>query len=151
MFYNGSLSNQSVVNEGRREDEEKINQLIDSNSRLESDISDLKIKIQELENKNLGLTENKKNLIKHMDKLQAEYDKDYQSYEADIEEIKSKYTIDDEILRMYADKDVSSIEELLKNAEADILQIEEQVRIFVEVQQRKTADIEAELKIGKKE
>lgn len=144
-------TNQGLSNEAKNDYKNRISQLETSNSRLEADVRDLEVNIRELENKNATLVLNKKNLIKHMDKLQTEYEKDYQSYEADVEEIKSKYTIDDEILKMYAGKDVVSIEELLQKVETDILQIEEQVRIFVEAQQRKTVEIENELKIGKKE
>ena len=144
-------TNQGISIEDRKNYEERMSQLDASNSRLESDISNIEAKIRELESMNASLVSRKRNLIEYMDKLQAEYDKDYQSYEADVEEIKSKYMIDDEILKMYAGKDVVSIEELLQRAEADISQIEEQIRVFVEAQQRKTADIENELRIGKKE
>lgn len=142
------VSEQSFVND---EDVQRKEQLQQSNARLETNISSIQNEINALEAKNKQLVNNKKNLISHLEKLQAEYDKDYVSYEADIEEIKSKYTIDDEILRMYADKDVTPIEELIERSEKDIKEIEEQTRLFIEAQQRKTASIESELKIGKKE
>ena len=84
-----------------------------------------------------------------MDKLQNEYDKDYSNYSSDVEEISSRYNIDAEILKLYADKDITPIEDLLKKAEDDIKQIEEQIKLFVEAQEKKTAEIEGELKIGK--
>lgn len=133
------------------EDEKRKEQMQQSNSGLEADISNIQRKISELEAKNEQLVNNKKNLISHLEKLQAEYDKDYAVYEADIEEIKSKYTIDDEILKMYADKEITPIEELIARSEKDIRELEEQTKIFIEAKQRKTADIENELKIGKKE
>ena len=134
-----------------KEDENKREQLLQSNARLEAEISSIQSEISELEKKNEQLVNNKKYLISHFEKLQAEYNKDYSSYEADIEEIKQKYTIDEEILKMYADKEITSIEELISRSENDIKEIEEQTRIFIEAQQRKTAEIENELKIGKKE
>ncbi|MGN0382961.1 MAG: hypothetical protein ACI4DS_01725 [Eubacterium sp.] len=151
--FNGFANSQSVVSEQpfvNEEDVKRKEQLQQSNARLEADISSIQNEINQLEKKNEQLVNNKKNLISHLEKLQAEYDKDYSSYEADIEEIKSKYTIDDEILKMYADKEVTPIEELIARSEKDIKEIEEQVRLFIEAQQRKTASIESELKIGKK-
>jgi hypothetical protein len=52
---------------------------------------------------------------------------------------------------MYADKEVVPVEELIERAKSDINQVEEQVRVFIDAQARKTAEIENELKIGKKE
>ncbi|MCI8306750.1 MAG: hypothetical protein HFH14_01750 [Lachnospiraceae bacterium] len=130
---------------------EKKEQLLQSHSGLEADIREIQKEIADLEAKNGQLVNNKNHLMSHLEKLQAEYDKDYASYEADMEEIKSKYTIDDEILKMYADKEVTPIEELIARCENDIKEMEEQARIFIEARQRKTADIENELKIGKKE
>ena len=152
--FNGFANSQSVVSEQpfvNEEDVKRKEQLQQSNARLEADISSIQNEINQLEKKNEQLVNNKKNLISHLEKLQAEYDKDYSSYEADIEEIKRKYTIDDEILKMYADKEVTPIEELIARSEKDIKEIEEQVRLFIEALQRKTASIESELKIGKKE
>ena len=129
----------------------ELNDLQHSESRLNAEIADLNTKIAELNDKIQQLTDNKRHLVEHMDKLQAEYNKDYSNYEKDVEEIKSRYDIDEEILLMYADKEVGPIEELVERAKYDVSQVEEQVRIFIEAQARKTAEIENELKIGKKE
>lgn len=133
------------------EDAVRRDQLLQSNARLESDICSLQEEINALQAKNEQLVNNKKNLISHLETLQAEYDKDYASYESDIEEIKSKFAIDEEILKMYADKEVTPIEDLIARSENDIREIEEQTRIFIEAQQRRTAGIEKELRIGKKD
>lgn len=133
------------------EDAVRRDQLLQSNARLESDIRSLQEEINALQAKNEQLVNNKKNLISHLETLQAEYDKDYASYESDIEEIKSKFAIDEEILKMYADKEVTPIEDLIARSENDIREIEEQTRIFIEAQQRRTAGIEKELRIGKKD
>ena len=134
-----------------QETEGKRDQLIQSNSCLENDIVSLQAEIRALEAKKEQLILNKKNLVSHLEKLQTEYEKDYSSYETDIRDIKGRFVIDEELLKMYADKEVTPIEELILKSENDIGEMEEQARIFIEAQQRKTSEIESELKIGKKE
>lgn len=137
--------------EEKREKERAADQMERSNSILENDIAELENRTRELERKNRELIDRKKILTSHLDRLQEEFDKEYSNYNSDVEEISSRYHIDSEILKLYADKEVTPIEELLRRAEDDIRQIEEQIRVFVEAQERKTADIENELKIGKKD
>lgn len=122
-----------------------------SSQRVEEDIIRLEGEIEGLEGKRAQLAEKKTRLIAHLDKLQQEYKKDYAAYVADAEEIKGKYKIDEAVLRMYLVKEVTPIEELLARAEQDIKEMEDQMRIFIKAQQRKTDEIEQELKIGKKE
>lgn len=141
----------SASSEEIKEKNRTIDQLDRSNDRLNDDIAELEKKIRELDNKNQDLVDKKKNLTLHLDKLQAEFDKDYSNYSSDVEEISSRYKIDAEILKLYGDKEVTTIEQLLQNAENDIKMIEDQIKVFVEAQERKTAEIENELKIGKKE
>lgn len=134
-----------------REKERAVDQMERSNSILENDIAELENRARELERKNRELIDRKKSLTSHLDRLQEEFDKEYSNYNSDVEEISSRYHIDAEILKLYADKEVTPIEELLRRAEDDMRQIEEQIRVFVEAQERKTAEIENELKIGKKD
>lgn len=126
-------------------------QLLQGNLRMESDIANLQNEVLQLEKKNRTLVNNKKYLIQQLDKLQAEYDKDYLSYESELEEIRSRYTVDKEIIGFYADKEVVAVEELMLRAENAMNEIEEQIKVFVTAQQKKTNDIESELKIGKKD
>lgn len=93
----------------------------------------------------------RKKLISHLDRLQEEYDKNYSDFKEEAEEISSKYHIDAKILKLYADKEVAPIEDLIKKAEEAVNQMEEQIRVFVRAQEKKTAEIESELKIGKKD
>ena len=121
------------------------------NDRISEEINKINEEILQLEERKRQLTENKNNLQTHMDRLQEEYEKDYAQFESDAEDIRARYTVDEEIIRMYAGKDVKPIEELLMQAENLIENIEQQIKNFVMVQQKKTSDIEDELKIGKKE
>lgn len=146
-----SQSGFSAASEQIRERERAIDQLERSNSLLQGDIDALEKRKNNLEKMNQELIDKKRNLTIHLDKLQEEYDKNYSNFSADVEEISSRYHIDSEILKLYADREVTPIEELLERAENDVKQIEEQICVFVEAQERKTAEIESELKIGKKE
>jgi hypothetical protein len=128
-----------------RLDENSTNsQLVQSNEELEKLIIDIQKKIDDIQAKNEQLTSDKAKLLERLEKLQAEYDKDYTAYEADVEEIKSKFQVDEEILKMYSGKDVYSIEELMARSEKDIKEIEQQLKIFIEAQQRKIDAIERE-------
>ena len=137
--------------EQMRERERARDQVEGSNVRLERDIAELEGKISELQRQNQALIDKKNNLTSHLEKLQQEFDKDYSSFSADVEEINSRFMIDAEILKLYENTEVTPIEQLIQNAQNDIKQIEDQIRTFVEAQERKTAELEKELKIGRKE
>lgn len=144
-----SLSQPSpILTEKVRKREYAINQLDGINALLQKDVDALEERRGELERKNRELAERKRGLTSHLDRLQEEYDKDYSEFGAQAAEISARYKIDAEILKLYADKEVTPIEELLRKAEDGVGQVEAQIRVFVEAQERKTADIERELKIG---
>lgn len=115
------------------------------------EIGQLNTKISEVETKLSGLAAEKDKLIKKLDALQAEYDKDYRSFEKDVAEIRSKYTVDEEILKLYEDKDVTPIEQLIARSRRDLEEMEEQIRVFVGAHERQVADIESSISIGRKE
>ena len=68
------------------------------------------------------------------------YDKDYSNYEANLEELRSTYNIDKELIMMYENKDIEPIEELMRKAEEAIAKVEEQIRLFVDAKAKKTAE-----------
>lgn len=120
------------------------------NTCLDADIKSVQSKIQMLENQSVELSERKSEYKNHLDKLQKEYDKDYANYEADLEQIRSEYNIDKELIMMYENKDIETVEELIRKAEEAIAKVEEQIRVFVAAKSKKTMEIEEELRIGKK-
>lgn len=83
--------------------------------------------------------------------LRDEYDKDYSKFQADIDEIKGRYTVDQSILEFYKDKDLVPTEDLLRQTDDLVQRVEEQIRLFVTAQQNKSDEIEKALKVGKKE
>ena len=140
-----------VETEGIRERRENVRNLQQDNDRTAQEVEKLERQISELESRSRQLSDSKSSLISHLEVLQREYDKDYSKYQTDIDEIKGRYSVDQSILEFYKDKDLVTIEDLLKQTDELILRVEEQIRLFVTAQQNKSDEIEESLKVGKKE
>lgn len=150
----GSVSGFSVPyveTEGIRERRENIQNLKQDNDRTAQEVEKLEKQIAELESRSRQLSDSKSSLISHLEILQREYDKDYSKFQADIDEIKGRYTVDQSILEFYKDKDLVPIEDLLRQTDELVQRVEEQIRLFVTAQQNKSDEIEKALKVGKKE
>lgn len=150
----GSVSGFSVPyveTEGIRERRENVQNLQQDNDRTSQEVEKLEKQIAELESHSRQLSDSKSSLISHLEILQREYDKDYSKFQADIDEIKGRYMVDQSILEFYKDKDLVPIEDLLRQTDELVQRVEEQIRLFVTAQQNKTDEIEKALKVGKKE
>lgn len=150
----GSVSGFSVPyveTEGIRERRENVQKIQQDNDKTAQEVEKLEKQISELESRSRKLSDSKSSLISHLEILQREYDKDYSKFQADIDEIKGRYTVDQSILEFYKDKDLIPIEDLLKQTEELVYKVEEQIRLFVTAQQNKSDEIEKALKVGKKE
>lgn len=150
----GSISGFSVPyieTEGIRERRDKIQNLQHDNDKTAQEVEKLEKQIAELENRSRQLSDSKSSLISHLEILQREYDKDYSKFQADIDEIKGRYTVDQSILEFYKDKDLVPTEDLLRQTDDLVQRVEEQIRLFVTAQQNKSDEIEKALKVGKKE
>lgn len=150
----GSVSGFSVPyveTEGIRERRENIQNLKQDNDRTAQEVEKLEKQIMELESRSRQLSDSKSSLISHLEILQRESDKDYSKFQADIDEIKGRYTVDQSILEFYKDKDLVPIEDLLRQTDELVQRVEEQIRLFVTAQQNKSDEIEKALKVGKKE
>lgn len=150
----GSVSGFSVPyveTEGIRERRGNVQNLQQDNDRTAQEVEKLEKQIAELENRSRQLSDSKSSLISQLEILQNEYDKDYSKFQVDIDEIKDRYTVDQSILEFYKDKDLVPIEDLLKQTDELVHRVEEQIRLFVTAQQKKSDEIEKALKVGKKE
>ena len=150
----GSVSGFSVPyieTEGICERRDKIQNLQQDNDKTAQEVEKLEKQIAELESRSRQLSDSKSSLISHLESLQCEYDKDYSKFQADIDEIKGRYAIDQSILEFYKDKDLVPIEDLLRQTDDLVQKCEEQIRLFVTAQQNKSDEIEKALKVGKKE
>lgn len=140
-----------VETEGIRERRENVQNLQMNNDRTAQEVEQLEKQISELEYKSRQLNDSKNSLISHLEILQREFDKDYSKYQADIDEIKGRYTVDQSILEYYKDRDLVATETLLRQTDELVNRVEEQIRLFVTAQQNKSDEIEKALKVGKKE
>ena len=150
----GSVSGFSVPyveTEGIRERRENVQNLQRDNDRTAQEVEKLEKQIAELKSRSRQLSDSKSSLLSHFEILQREYDKDYSKFQADIDEIKGRYSVDQSILEFYKDKDLVPIEDLLKQTDELVHRVEEQIRLFVTAQQNKSDEIEKALKVGKKE
>lgn len=150
----GSVSGFSipyVETEGIRERRENVQNFQQDNDRTAQEVEKLEKQIAELESRSRQLSDSKSSLISHLEILQREYDKDYSKFQADIDEIKGRYTVDQSILEFYKEKDLVPIEDLLRQTDELVQRVEEQIRLFVTAQQNKSDEIEKALKVGKKE
>ena len=150
----GSVSGFSVPyveTEGIRERRENVQNLQQDNDRTAQEVETLERQIAELESRSRQLSDSKSSLISHLELLQREYDKDYSKFQTDIDEIKSRYTVDQSILDFYKDMDLVPIEDLLRQTDELVQRVEEQIRMFVTAQQNKSDEIEKALRVGKKE
>jgi len=118
---------------------------------LDSSISDINTEIGNVNSEKEKLVDDKEKLRSKLEVLKAEYEKDYETFKDEAEEMRKAYGVDEEILALYLDKDFTPIEELIAKVKADMEQVEEQIRVFIDAKARKTAEIENELKIGKKD
>lgn len=149
------MQNTTTQNVPMRQDllhnlENERRNLILGNDRISEEINKINEDIIQIEEKKKQLTENRNHLQIHMENLKNEYEKDYSKFESDAEDIRARYLVDEELIRMYAGKEVKPIEELFVQAENLLENIEQQIKNFVTVQEKKMAEIEDELKIGKK-
>lgn len=150
----GSVSGFSVPyveTEGIRERRDNVQTLQQDNDRTAQEVEKLEKQIAELKSRSRSLSDSKSSLISQFEILQREYDKDYSKYQTDIDEIKDRYAVDQSILVFYKDKDLVSIEDLLRQTDELVHRVEEQIRLFVTAQQNKSDEIEKTLKVGKKE
>lgn len=84
--------------------------------------------------------------VAHLEAIEEEYGKDYASLEKELEELRSRMTADASVIEYYKDRDIRPIEDILREIGAKLDEAEEQIRVFAEARQRKTMEIENEIK-----
>lgn len=97
------------------------------------------------------LSQKKQSAIDHLEKIEAEYKKDYASLEKELDEIKSRMEADASIIEHYKDQNVIPCEVIFQEIKLKLEEAEEQIRFFIEAKQRKTMEIENEIKSNKKQ
>lgn len=115
------------------------------------DLHRIEQEISVIERQQGQLSRKKQSAIDHLEKIEAEYKKDYASFEQELEDYKSRMDADASIIEHYKDQDVMPIEIILKEVSLKLEEAEEQIRFFIEAKQRKTMEIENEIKSNKKQ
>lgn len=115
------------------------------------DLHRIEQEISVIERQQGQLSRKKQSAIDHLEKIEAEYKKDYASFEQKLEDYKSRMDADVSIIDHYKDQDVMPIETILKEVSMKLEEAEEQIRFFIEAKQRKTMEIENEIKSNKKQ
>lgn len=115
------------------------------------DIQRIEQEISVIERQQGQLSCKKQSAIDHLEKIEAEYKKDYASFEQELEDYKSRMEADASIIEHYRDQDVMPIEIIFKDVSLKLEEAEEQIRYFIEAKQRKTMEIENEIKSNKKQ
>ena len=119
--------------------------------RTDPELERIEKEISVVERDQSKLSQKKQSAIEHLEKIEAEYKKDYASLEQELEEIKSRMDADASIIEHYKDKDVMPIEILFQEVNLKLEEAESQIRLFIEAKQRKTMEIEGEIKSNKKQ
>lgn len=86
-----------------------------------------------------------------LERIEAEYQKDYSALTDDIEEMKSRMKADAAVVEYYKDRDITPIETLFDEINAKLDEAEVQIRLFIEAKQRKTMEIESAIKSDKRQ
>lgn len=117
----------------------------------DAELQRIEREISVIERQQNQLSQKKQSAIDHLAKIEAEYKKDYASLEKELEDVKSRMEADASIIEHYKDQDVLPVEVILREARLKLDEAEEQIRFFIEAKQRKTMEIENEIKSNKKQ
>ena len=113
-----------------------------------AEISAVEVTAAEQKLKNLReRRESTKDLLK---KLEAEYEKDYDEFQRELEEYKQQSGVDQSVIEYYRDNDIQPIEDLMKEINEKLSQAEKQISLVILGRQKKTMEIEKEVKSNKR-
>ena len=74
----------------------------------------------------------------------------YDALSVELEEIKGRMEADSDIIEYYKDRDIIPVETLLQEARLKLEEAETQIGMFIRAKQKKTMEIEGEVKANKK-
>lgn len=117
----------------------------------ESEIQKIEREISVIERQHIQLSRKKQSAMEHLDRIEAEYRKDYASFAQELEDCRARMEADASIIEHYKDRDITPIETILKEVSRKLEEAEDQIRVFIETKQRKTMEIENEIKSNKKQ
>lgn len=122
----------------------------DSPKSEDGEIQRIEQEISVIEHQQKQLSRKKQSAIDHLEKIEAEYKKDYAAFEQELEDYKSRLDADVSIIEHYKDQDVIPLEVIFQEIRFKLDEAEEQIRYFIEAKQQKTMEIENEIKSNRK-
>ena len=141
------IESRTYVNDNRRPAKPAVNNQYQD----DTDLQRIEQEISVIEQQQGQLSRKKQSAIDHLEKIEAEYKKDYASLEKELEDIKSQMEADASIIEHYKDQDVMPIEIIFQEIRMKLEEAESQIRFFIEPKQRKTMEIENEIKSNKRQ
>ena len=96
------------------------------------------------------LRERRKSAKELLTKLEAEYEKDYDEFQRELEEYRQQYNVDQSVIEFYRDNDIQPIEDIMKELSEKLTQAEQQIRLIILGRQKKTMEIETQVKSNKR-
>ena len=115
------------------------------------ELEKIQSEIKAAEQKLSQLRERRKSANDILKKLEAEYEKDYEEFERELEEYKQQYGVDESVIAYYKDNDIQPIEDLLKEISEKTAQAEKQISLVILGRQKKTMEIETQVKSNKRQ
>ena len=141
------IESRTYVNDNRQPAKPAVNNQYQD----DTDLQRIEQEISVIEQQQGQLSRKKQSAIDHLEKIEAEYKKDYASLEKELEDIKAQMDADASIIEHYKDQDVMPIEIIFQEIRMKLEEAESQIRFFIEAKQRKTMEIENEIKSNKRQ
>ena len=141
------IESRTYVNDNRQPAKPAVNNQYQD----DTDLQRIEQEISVIEQQQGQLSRKKQSAIDHLEKIEAEYKKDYASLEKELEDIKAQMDADASIIEHYKDQDVIPIEIIFQEIRMKLEEAESQIRFFIEAKQRKTMEIENEIKSNKRQ
>lgn len=117
----------------------------------DGELQEIQREISAVEAQRDQLAQKKRNARQHLETIQSEFQKDQAAYQGELDELKAQTDVDEAILKHYADRGITPTQTLLDEARAKLDEAEAQIRLFIEAKQRKTMEIENEIKSNKRQ
>lgn len=147
----GSIKYLLRLTYGEAEPEEILAESVPSDNRDNGDNNAVNDDVKAAEERNRKLKEKITDADKLIEKLEIEYQKDYDVFEKQLGEYKLQFGVDQSVLDYYKDNDIVPIEELMAEISAKLEQAEKQIAVVILGRQKKTMDIENEVKSNKRQ
>ena len=116
----------------------------------DQELDNIQGQIKAAEERQQKLRERRTSAKELLQKLEAEYQKDYEEFQRELEDYKQQFDIDQSVIDYYRDNDIQPIEQIMKEISEKITQAEQQISLVILGRQKKTMEIENEVKSNKR-